>query len=1518
LVLLGDTIQFFDEPAETWFRERFKPKASEFASFIERLKPLASNSAYVASTLPQLMLEASHISQLVELALSSAGLPESSPVEKRDVELQRLQFALKAVLRAKRYGDAVKLALKAGGETAGDSRLQKLIQENTGLASALMESNRILEIVSRRSFTGHWVGAHHVYEAGLMSGRPELRADARSRLRMAHEWLKNWSRLPRAQRDHERVEDLDIAELAMAHLNIHGPDSCAANLRAWTRREISFSAGTIVASRLIDQGRFEELNQLAIAAGNDLGLVLAITRETRNVGRIPPKEAVARAIRLVQNSRIQLRGTQWDLYEKALSAVTGLVEAGYMLSVDTPPALASLITRYLPEVPPRGLSSPFSPTRTSFLRAYTLRAALLGQTIDLPDVASPDLKEDMQKGNGQYASEKTREFRESVGALLPWHQLWAEAFVGRPAALAISNSMEQAASKSSQVASRYEDRYRITDEIARLRWQIVIDPGSSDRGLVDNFLGWLTSLERPLTNLTLIFLARSAGVNSSLGKCALDFAAKAFENTKDQRMDAGAKADTYVELANAIFTVSQPEANAYFDQAIDVAGKIGDENLERWQAILDLADRAASAQPASEMAYQLSRCAEITYGYVDRDKHFDWTSTVRALVGLCPASSIAILSRWRDRHFGRFRHLLPIAVEALLEHSLLDPRAALGLIGFGGSWDYNDLLKRALDACTTSSQKQDTARFAYRYIRLSGQSASAWRITRDILAEHAVHIPTLEEVVSSTELAASSASELASDDTHLGRVQGNKLETDWDAVFTGLDLHIPSDLSKAYARFRSGEPPLYSEIFFRRAFDRIDVGRAAEFIRAFPQVPQFNVYELRNFLEELPERWKTQLSVKSALGDALKSIARRYCLGISTSRYYEPLPLKPACEICGVTESEILDIVLVAIGDSAELVDARRLFTVVGLLASRMNNTEAVDGLRFALTLFDEVATDNDGDGPWSPTLAPPPDVPNSVAGYLWAALSAPEARIRWEASHAVRGLCRLEQQSIVSLLIDAAKRSNAGPFADARLHFYHRHAREWLVIALARAASESPAVVAPHMDFLLRLALDDDPHVVVRAFASHAGLTLANSGLVTLESSIRDRLARINGSSYPRQSSKRYDRTKASQSERHIASDSTRFHFDMDMGPYWFEPLGACFALPRSAIEASADRLIIDEWRHSDLTGWEKDERWRRKIFKDMDASYRHTSYPRTDDLRFYLSYHALMIIAGRLLASNPLHQDPDDPEDEFKSWLHGHMLARTDMRWLADRRDADPIERPDWKDTKQDDNWRWSVSKADFHRVVGLGTSRLNIWGDWTAVSDYRLEAVEVRSALVAADRSEALLRALQTTDSPHDYCIPRAEDDSEIEESDFWLRGWITSRDRAHGIDELDLWVGNTTYPPLTPAAWVCEQLGLTVDDESRVWSRQTGNEWQETMWSRTWGRPSERDDDSESEHGERLEASGSLITHLLQETTMSLLIEARIKRRASHSRYERDRDYETAYPPPYTRYFLVNRHGQAWSL
>jgi hypothetical protein len=275
LLVTDDAVQFRDEPVESWFRERFRPNAEHLVAFIDRLRPLAAGSAYVASTLPQLMLEAGKLEELVSLALTSGDLPTNNPLERRDIELQRLHFALRASLRARNLVAATKLAYRAGGETTGDARQRKLFQDNTDLVAILLDPQRVHELASRRTFGSDWLGSHHAYDAALLSFHSALSGEARSSLRMAEEWLKNWSRLNDDERKKERVSDQDIAELAMAHLNVHGASAAAATLAAWRPREVSFRAGKLLARRLADHSRWADLDALAIEARNDAWLVLA-------------------------------------------------------------------------------------------------------------------------------------------------------------------------------------------------------------------------------------------------------------------------------------------------------------------------------------------------------------------------------------------------------------------------------------------------------------------------------------------------------------------------------------------------------------------------------------------------------------------------------------------------------------------------------------------------------------------------------------------------------------------------------------------------------------------------------------------------------------------------------------------------------------------------------------------------------------------------------------------------------------------------------------------------------------------------------------------------------------------------------------------------------------------------------------------------------------------------------------------------------------------------------------------
>jgi hypothetical protein len=1507
LIITGDAIQFFDEPAETWFRDKFKPSPKELGDFVASLKPLSAGSGYIAAALPQLMLEAGQLDELVSLALSSDALPKLSPIERRDVELQRLQFALKASLRGRRYLDAAKLALKVGGESAGDTRQRQLLQANTDLGAAFMEVDLVQEIISRRSFSSGWMGSHHAYEAALMSGKEELLGEARSRLRMASEWLSNWHRQSTEDRRKEAIANQDICELATAYFNLHGADACAQYLRGWTPRAVSFHVGRALAHRFVDHGRFDDLDRVAAAAVDDPYLALAIIVELRDVSRTPPKMAVKQCLSAALKPRFKLEIAEgWNEGSAALNAITALVETSYATAVGKRKILAKLLSRYLPKSPPRGMSTSYGSVDTPLVRAYALHAALSKKTLQLLDLAHTELRAELEKEHSSSRSSEARQFTENVGALLPWYMLWANRLVANNPKAGLAKAIAEATNASSAAAQvSYQELSQTSNDIAEIWLTILIAAGANCRA-VQGLNAWLAQLRRPLFTPTLCRLARRTAHVSSLKSHALEYARRAFDLTKGEHEGADSKSQMFVSLARAVLVASRAEAEAYFDQAVEVSNKIGDENIDRWAALLNLAEIAADQQRSvPEVAYKLARCAEVTYEYVDRDKHFDWSETVRALAGLCPSSSLSILSRWRDRGFGQPERLLPVALEALVKGGAIEAKKAVPITGFRAHWDIIDVLTDALAVTATKADKEAQTSFIYRQMTFSYYSSETWRRLKDMLSGHGIIVADIDERIAEENRRNEARRATERNSQGLGRTAPRvEPRRNWGAVFRRVNLAEPNGISIARRRFREGEPPFDQGQFFAQAFSRVPVGKEADFVTALAAVPDFGLYEFRHFLENIPSAWKSRLAVTSAIANTLNTFCRRHCMEITRGRYYEVLPPKLASKLTGVTERDIVDVVLTGIGEATEIGGASRAFALVGLLASRLSENEALTALTYGLNLFNEVLKDGDGDGPWAPDLEPPAAIDAAIAGYVFGALASPRASVRWEAAHVVHAFCIFDEFAVLDHLVKLADGANHSAFADADLYFYQLHARQWLLIALARAAMDRPHAVARHSDFVLKYATINESHVLIREVAKRAAIALIDAGVVEVEFAARQKLNAINISPFATAQSKAYEQNA---SRLKADAEDERFYFGIDIGPYWFAPLGRCFSLSEADIEQRAADVIANDLDYPKRLHWDEDERVRRKILKYEESRHSHGSYPRADDLRFYLSYHAMMIVAGRLLATVPTHREKDSADDEFTSWLSSHGLSRQDGLWLADRRDPIPLGLHEWKYTNETDNWRNSIGHDEFDRYLKPAEGFVNVWGHWIGSADRREETVTISSALVSPDRSSALLRALQTTDDSSNYLIPPSDDDREIDSGLFQLRGWIVNRSHNQGIDEFDPWAGAISYPAPRPSEAIAKLMSLKSYADHRRWQQDGATE--EALAVAIWGTFHEGDDDIREERGNRVQASREFLMSLLSTCGMDLIVKIAIERQRTYSRYESREDDEKNYTPPKARVFLI---------
>jgi len=1510
LIVREDAIQFRDEPTETWFREAFKPTGAQLESFIERLMPLASESAYVAAGIPQLLLEAGRFGDLVQLALSDDSLPLEPAMSRRDVALQRLQFALKAAIRDKRHLEATMLALKAGGETAADARQQKLISANTDLGARFLEPDQMIEQVSRRLITGgDWMGSEHAYEAAFLAGSSALSGEARSRLRVADDWLMHWAtRPPVSGLKLGSATKTDAAEMALAVIRLDGAESCAKYLRRWKARERSYEAGRILVARLIDAGDFALIDRLAIAAGNDLGLLLAIATRLAAVGRLPPKPAVERMTRLVTSRHVRIRkpsGTDGETV--VLAAVTDVVVAAARMRVAPKRLLARTLTRYMPVMRAGALggqSASYQDRRGIYMTAQCVRAALRNEEMTLDRLRPREPKSVKPRRGKSVRSRRSRggrsgdavEFAEQVGGLLPWHQLAADARLGRVAPGDIQARIEAAKAMSVTAGPRsYREDRPIQDEIATL-WSGVALGAPDPRPHLEKFEEWRQGLTKPLFIPTLIAIARWAGRTAECAKTCLNLARAAYAIMAAEREDASGIADVYVDACRVVLLVSPSEAAEFFEQAIEVSGRIGEENLPRWQALADLAEATGGdGIDRPELAYRFSRVAELVVAY---STSFSWDHTLESLVALSPLSAPTITSRWIDRKFGDQEEVLGRLVAPMVARKCLDPRDAIALLPFRGPWPRIVMLEHALEASSGTDERDAIAEHFIRYARHCHHDAGDWRRVGRLLVRFGVDARGAADLATaSARVAREQTSRRPSPRRSAWRLKTKK--TDWDAIFRNVPLNLPGGVADALARYRSGEPPWSHDEFYAEAIARVPVGQEADFLKSIDVTGTIGILDGEHIARSIPDAWLSSPAIKRATRNLLLNLARRECTRITTSRNYQPFPFDRIGKF-DLSREEVVRAAVTAMGDTALPVRQEDLFDLAGLLSTMITPAQAAEALGYGLGLLEPLLLDGD-DGPWRAVLEPPSTVPEAIAGFVWAALASPWAERRWEAAHVVRALCAVGRGAVLDALARLAVAESGGAFAAPQLRFYALNARLWLLIALSRAACDHPTSVTRFLPLLETVGRRTEPHVLIREFAARGVLSLYRHGLVDLDARRHDEFTSVNQSLMPE--TKRDVGRSSARKPSNANADDDGFRLAHDFEQYWAAPLAEVFGLASDVVEKAAAEVVGQQFGREETGHHERDIRLMRRHFED-DHYFRLSSrWPKVDDLKFYQSAHALMVVAGRLLDLQPLERR-EGMFDRFGDWLDRHRLSLRGDRWLSDRRDAKPTGL--WLNLPLKGP-AGRLGTADLERIIMPPGGKVVASAFWEAHRGFIRQRVDVVSVMVSADRSGDLARALQSAVNHDDYRLPAAEgDESEVDCDGWTLRGVTRDDHGERHLDRYDPWAAGLKARIPAPGPSMVKAIGATGDAMDRFWRDTRGSV---KLLSEVWSDGEEGDHDLAHDRGQRLLATMGALDRLMKVTGMHLLLEVRLRMDRVETRHSRYSEKEKMDAINATRYVVL---------
>lgn len=1514
-----DSVQFRDEPTETWFRNRFSADPAGIAAYAATLEPLANTYTYVAKALPKLWLRAGDHDRLIALALSDDFLPTGNAIDARDIRVYRLQFAFKAALKAGRLADAARLALRAGEEMAGNQRQLDLLAANTDLVAVLQDAHRIQEYAYKKLLRGAWQGSENAYSAALLSSVRDFQGEARGYLRAATRWLHihfdEREKLRKKQPRHQdKLTTDDIAEMAWSHLNLFGPKGGVKFLVNWRPPETVFKVTMALCSRLVDAGRFDEINELARHGASNPHLIVAVAAQLNAVAKFPPRACLLKTLTALAKKKPAITKPERYAYDDLLTpAILGFAEACAHHRCPKQ-QIRTVIDRFVDEKADHMLAIDHREhSRRIFFRAAALRIVFAGGAVPEPTTLLPPKPTD-KNAPRPVDHEEERNVTQMIGAMLPWFVARAEliARTGRAIDLpAIAQRSESAA------AGRHERFDPIPHEVAGLHFELLAFNPKATAAELDSFSQ--TYLAR--VDSKFIFRDRVKGTRTAHRQPHLESLRVRLEEIAAASLEPSAK-DTpeersrwFVDVARAVLTGSKADAAAYFESAVEAVAKFGDEMVDRWEGVVSVAARSAANGPRPpEMMHRFVCCGEMIGDMVAREKYWDRDDVFRVALQLDPAGAFGALSRWRERGVGWFSEQVEAFALALAERQLVPPAVAWALSGFKDCNASFDLLK----CCLAAEKPKGRQRLFDQYARdfaLSGNLPRAVEDATKLAGEHGLDTSRLPPAIP-LEIPQPAPAPLDASPVPASVAPKAKKTASAASFFRGIDLLTTGGLARAVRKYDEKPFPKEHHAFWNEVIARVPVGRESEFLRVIVGVAGVNFYYMRHLVGTTRARWGKKAAVKKAWPDFLRAVGKRFAAAFS-QRYsfrswLDDTPMAAA-------EIELMKAGMVeALGESPDLVSAATFFGFVSTIAPRLTPDEANVVLDFGLARFQLHIEPDFADGPWAPWLQPPAHVRDAFTGFIWSALGAPRASIRWQAAHCVRRLCAGRCQPEIDSLIAWIDRPDLGPFSVPGYPFYRLHAHLYLLIALARAAVDDTMCLQSHAARFARIALDGIPHVLLQKFAAQIALAIERNAAGTYDADVLARLNAVGVSPHPRRRVGRDYTITTPMHERGELRD-LKLHFAWDFDRYWFDPLGDVFGLNQNQVmdvarEAAVQFLGIAEDEDFPEDGRQK--LWAAQDYYPRGTFHNHSDYPEIDDFRFYYSYHAMFIAAAQLLKEMPVieHEDRSYPEDLWRDWLRYHDMARADGKWLADRRDPSPTIRRAWTADSDREDWLWRVAKGDFFDVIAHYNPlphSLCVNGEWTDCDQSWSEKVGVTSAWVRPEMASSLANSLRHAPKAYGAQMPSEGRDNHHEVEPFDLIAWI----RVHGgtefrLDRFDPYAKNIVYPPNVLARAIVEQWQLRSDAELCQWYQPNSTTpiARDEIWSEEISDPRERP----FRKGERLCVTVDFLRQMSAALGRHLLVAVEIERQY-HTSYRSTGNEYGGYPPPSHKVFLLTPDG-----
>ena len=1544
--LQDGAVGFADEDFEEFVRAEGEGELARVrARTASRLLSRADHDCYAALHVAAALVAAGRGDALLQLVeRESAPSSVADPVLRREAELQRLRLAITVCRKAGNVARALHFVLIGAEGVKTETALRGLLVDNPDLAARFApETARRLILSDADCVEDHGPLLFHKLSVDAERGDA---ISYREGLRFLQGWLQARTHHYQNEEAHQhrawKISISDISSAVEAALKLDGPAASLRALQAWRPRRIGLEVGLTLPYRLIVEGRGDDVE--AFVTDGHLGPLpsLFLLVPLALAGRAIDIQRVACGLERLRRRKLRVKRffrtsqTSHDTASSHGRVLDTVLTACEILTIKraAPELVDRLLADFLdPELRRIDRRHAHETVKLDLLfRAYALREARAGRMPDAKTVfeprSAPTDERDRRQRN-EAVEQLDRPLKELAGAVFDIYAIVADALVNRRDDAELEEDLRRARGRLEGEDWRISREYYGGAVRGSAATHLLVLPaaGHAPR-MVQRLAADVHGRSRTVPDDR--FVARLS-LWPSLHESLLEDLAIAATETRTMRIGADEKSTALVRYARLVKPLSNPDANAIFNTAVEVASELDHEVMAQIRLLDELTSRGGDhLTNARGTARKISNIVADAAIRLEGHDHFPWDRAMTTLARLDAPLALANAARWDDEAVATLRETMVPVLKTALGDGAIRPEqaAALSMLADDGGAVIAEIMKQfgherhpSFPALVEEAAYDVLIRHAFR-----GRREVVHRIE-----QHGPAGPWSDSLLRQEQFVATLMPESATDEKRA-------LERDTKAADplpahgwnreTLLDTSLLHEaVQDSWDRMRAERGYYRSSFIFdsaRKAVSPAD--RVAHIAALAGLVASAVTDEAVEAMLQAVDDWWTSPSVRAWCRTELPEVIVTRFPAMTRYLSFAGDTLTTALKRTGLDDAEIQDLLLKGLERHADGMEAELIFSLAGMTGCKLAQPDAASLVDwYAERLEDRISAEHRDQT--APDSALPRDVDEAVARVLFAYMGDCDLRLRWRAAHAVRRLARTGDEATLAALVAEYDRREEPVFRGRDFEFYWLAARLWFVVAWDRVAAERPEFASRIGPALLRIALDDSfPHLLVRSFARDACEKLVAAGRLSLTTEASSRLACVNESPEPRvPTDPSIRKTIGGFGHRDgFAYDrnNRRFKFDMfDTLPYWYAPMLKSFAaVDGEHFLRETERWIIDVWGYS---GNLRDvvKKRRRSRFNDRDwglSMNRHGSTPTLERLKTHLEWHAMWCAAGELLKTEPLVPRSKDDWYELGDRVDREKLVEPPL-WSADLLVSRPLLAHYWRFDKGPlEDWALGVREPDHRAEIFPSDSQSYVVVDGSSerrMND-RIEGTRVSSALVEPTTGRSLLRALQTIDDSWDYKLPdEGEEHAEIGEAPYRFLGWLRHSYRDDGIDKKDPLRGRAFQISSSPGRRVDAACELTRDEAGRP--RWYSGEAEQPMFVyEVWGVDAEDEEryrDGFAVAGQRLLAHKEQLLNFLRGQALDLIIEVEVERRERENRRYAGEEEDASSEGRFARLYLLDGEG-----